>query len=572
MGYLHARLGIPMRTLVLFLGVLASGFQVVHGQGYNSVQITEIMADPTPVVGLPDAEYIELRNVTTQPISLKGWRLQIGSGSAILPDSLVPAGSYLIVCSRNTSGLLAGLGRVIGLTSFSLANAGAVLTLRNSKGQLVYSVAYQDTWWPSDKRAGGYALEQVDSANPCGETSNWKVSTAAIGGTPGKPNSVTARNPDLIPPSAVRIELAGTSQVDVYFDERLDSLASVQSGMFELKGRTFRKVSVETPSYRLLSLLLDTPLLAGQQYALTLKNVADCAGNLLREVSFPVGVPVKADSGDVILSEILYDPRVGGVEFAEIHNRTQNYISLKNWAIGVVKDGQPTGFKIVTPNPVLLAPNAYVALSSHSALLAEQYPSDLPRTLLEMASMPGFTNQTGGVALRDPEGKVFDLFEYQDSFHSPFLTETKGVSLERMFPEKGGNDPQNWHSAAALVGYATPGYANSQGVRGASSGGFTVEPEAFTPDGDGVDEHVTIGFESSAAGQVASIRIFDVQGRLVRNLVQNQTIGTDGSVRWDGTDQQGVLVRSGYYLLLIDTFDSLGNSQQYRKRVVLVVP
>ena len=136
----------------------------LFSQTYNSVVISEIMADPTPVVGLPDAEYLELHNTTSQAISLRGWRLNIGETVTLLPDSVLAPGGFIILCARTRVALLAPLGRVVGVTPFSLANAGASLVLRNSRGTLVHAVAYRDSWWPADRRGGGYAQALGDSA------------------------------------------------------------------------------------------------------------------------------------------------------------------------------------------------------------------------------------------------------------------------------------------------------------------------------------------------------------------------------------------------------------------------
>ena len=555
-------------SLLVLLGWSGLWSDAAFSQGYNSIIVTEIMADPTPVVGLPDAEYIEIFNRSSQPISTKGWHL----GTALLPDSVLTPGGYAILCSRNSVPLLARFGRVWGLSSFSLANAGVTLTLRNAKGTLVFSVAYKDSWWASNRRDGGYALEMIDVANPCGETENWRASIDALGGTPNKLNSVAAPNPDRSPPVAERVEISGENQLNVYFNERLDSLASSQSGTYELKGRSVRKSVIETPGFRTALLTLDAPLLAGQRYEITVGNLTDCAGNRLKETNFVFALPVKADLGDVILNEILFDPRTGGVEFTEIRNRSQNFISLKNWSLGNVKAGVPGSFKTIAANDLLLAPNEFMAFSVNSKILAEQYPTERPRTLVTLPAMPSFVNDAGGVALRDAEGRLVDVFEYLDKNQSPLITNAKGVSLERIYPERPGNDPQNWQSAAAVVGYATPGYANSQGAGNAVADDFVVEPEAITPNGDGVDDFATIRYSLTGPGRVASVRIFDVQGRLVRNLVKNQTIGTDGSLRWEGNDDQGKTVRTGYYLVLIDSFDSAGNTQQFKKKVVVVQP
>ena len=555
-------------SLLVLLGWAGLWSDTAFSQSYNSVIVTEIMADPTPVVGLPDAEYIEIFNRSSQPISTKGWRL----GTALLPDSVLAAGSYAILCSRNSAPLLARFGRVWGLSSFTLVNAGATLTLRNAKGTLVFSIAYKDTWWASNHRNGGYALEMIDIANPCGETDNWRASTNALGGTPNQPNSVAAPNPDRISPVAERVEISGESQLIVYFNERLDSLASSQSGTYELKGRSVRKSVIETPGFRTALLTLDAPLLAGQRYELTVGNLADCAGNRLKETNFIFGLPVKADSSDVILNEILFDPRTGGVEFAEIRNRSQNFISLKNWSLGNVKAGVPGSFKTIATKDLLLAPNEFMAFSVNAKILAEQYPTERARTLITLSSMPSFVNDAGGVALRDADGRLVDIFEYIDKNQSPLITNAKGVSLERIYPERPGNDPKNWQSAAAVVGYATPGYANSQGAGSAIIDEFVVEPETITPNGDGVDDFAIVRYSLTGPGRVASVQIFDVQGRLVRYLIKNQTIGTDGTLRWEGQDDQGKLVRTGYYLVLIDSFDSAGNTQQFKKKVVVVQP
>jgi hypothetical protein len=151
------------------------------------------------------------------------------------------------------------------------------------------------------------------------------------------------------------------------------------------------------------------------------------------------------------------------------------------------------------------------------------------------------------------------------------LEQEEGVSLERIDYAKPESDADNWHSAAASVGLATPGNINSQNsdLRNISEDCFSVEPPIFSPDLDGVDDFAQIQYVCEQTGIVGSITIYDTQGRLVRKLVQNQTLADSGFFRWDGTKDNGEKVNMGYYLILIETFDLDGNINTIKLKVAV---
>jgi hypothetical protein len=74
----------------------------------------------------------------------------------------------------------------------------------------------------------------------------------------------------------------------------------------------------------------------------------------------------------------------------------------------------------------------------------------------------------------------------------------------------------------------------------------------------------TIGYQIAIAGEV-EIAIYDLNGRLVRTLVQqHQDPGTYGAV-WNGADDLGLPVRSGVYFYRL----AAGSHQSVQRMIIL---
>ena len=61
--------------------------------------ITEIFADPSPQIGLPDFEYIEIFNRSANPIDMNGWKLADATTTATFASHIILPGEYWIVTS-----------------------------------------------------------------------------------------------------------------------------------------------------------------------------------------------------------------------------------------------------------------------------------------------------------------------------------------------------------------------------------------------------------------------------------------------------------------------------------------
>jgi len=197
-----------------------------------------------------------------------------------------------------------------------------------------------------------------------------------------------------------------------------------------------------------------------------------------------------------------------------------------------------------------------------------EYISAVEENLFEVTDLPAFNDDAGSAALVDPQNNVIDFFNYTDDYHSVFINDDEGVSLERISFTTATNDKGNWTSASSTIGFATPGYVNSN-VRGEQAKGkITISPEVFEPV-TGQPSFTQIQYTFEHGGYVANVKILDFQGREIKQLANNATLGTEGFFRWDGDTDDGTKARIGYYVVWVEVFNDKGQIDTFRKRVVV---
>ncbi len=542
--------------------------------------ITEILVDETPVVGLPASEYLEIFNRSTKLLNLGGVRLGKGGSSttAVFPDTArLRPGQYAIVCgSTRVAQFAAFNAKVYGLPSFpALTNGGDQLILRGRNGQTLFEVTYSDTWYGDpNKQDGGYSLEMLDTDNLCAGAANWHASADPSGGTPGRRNSVAAPNPDRTAPTLLRALAVDATTLRLFFSEKLDSTAATNPARYALAapGPAVARAAPVAPDFRLVDLTLAAPLTAGQALTLTVQAATDCAGNAsgpLQSAAF--ALPEPAAAGDVVLNELLFNPRTGGVRFAEFINRSAKFINLQGFQLAREKADGSSDVAVLSTGPLVLGPGQLLAFSTSTANLQTEYPtSHDDANLLEIASFPTFDYNAGVAVLLDNQGLIIDRFEYNKSLHLPLLSVQDGVSLERI-RTNGPTNGSNFHSAAGAVGYATPGRPNSQGQDAVGGGqDWAVSPEVFTPDDDGQQDLMLLTYQLDQPGYAGTVTVYDALGRLTRRLLRNETLPISGAVQWDGVDERGQKAAVGYYILHIDLFRASGGERRELKRTVVL--
>jgi len=543
----------------------------------NDIVINEIMADPSPVVGLPDWEYVELYNTTDLSVDLSGWVLFSGTTERLFNQVVIPPKQYLILANEEARSSFENLGLFYGFSTFQLTNSGQELKLVSNQGQNISYVSYSDSWYGDQAKVeGGWSLEQINPENPCGGSGNWTSSKDMSGGTPGLVNSVYDTLSQL--PKPERIKLQGNNILQLWFDQLMDVVSMSDVNAYLVQPGSIKAVQafVNPADQRFIELIFELDFQPGIVYQLNIATtVLNCAGKAVAagtQISF--GIPEQADMNDLVINEILFNPLDNGVDYVEIYNRSGKIIDLEQIWLAAIRNSPPnqpdTTLKTITENSLFMLPEQYRLLTTSATKVKQQYFTPDPASFVELPSFPTYSNAEGTAMLKSKAGIVIDVMTYNEKMHFPLLSSVKGVSLERVAFDRPSDDLTNWHSASETAGFGTPGYVNSIFTKVAeSTGELTIDPEIFSPDGDGKADLTSIAFQFDQPGYVLNMTIFDASGQTIRHLVKSKLVEQSGSVSWDGLNESGNRVGVGIYLVFAEVFDLSGNVERFKKAVVV---
>ncbi len=590
--------------------------------GTGDLVISEIMADETPAAFLPEAEYLELTNRAPVALDLAGMRLMDATAEALLPAVSVPAGGFALLTDPDDTAVFAPLLPpdvvLLGLDGMpSLNNSGDELRLLAADGTLLDAVSYTDAWYQDPAAEdGGWALERIDLGRPWLGACNWRASGDPMQGSPGRAN--TAVFSDTMPPKLASAVPVHDTLLRLVFDREMDSVSMLKVGAYALRTEagsgsggtgTGDAVGIGAPSpeavggaFTAVLLPLDRPLEPGRRYWASVRPLASgpdpgagprsCAGRPARD-SLHTGWPELPDSADLVLNELLFDPVSGGTDYVELINRSAKTIDLRQAFLveGDVDAGLPPGeapaldVAPLAPSGYLLFPGEVLAFSADAERTRLDYPyGAVPERILEVSDLPSWpdADQSGIVRLeyrRNDTLMVLDAVHYTTAWHHALLGDAEGVSLERLDPDQSAADPANWHSAPGRVGYGTPGAPNAMAWTDGAGPGFAgggkqpgqllVEPELFTPDGDGIDDLVRIHYRFEGPGWVAHTMLYTAAGIPIQLLANNRMLPAEGHWVWDGTTSEGRAAPLGAYIVHAECWHPDGAVLSLKKRIVL---
>ncbi|MGC1389600.1 MAG: lamin tail domain-containing protein [Bacteroidales bacterium] len=536
----------------------------------GDVIISEIMADPVPEVSLPGKDYIEITNRTEYAFNLKNWKLSTGNRSIPFPETTIRPSGILIICALQDTMLFAKYGGVIGMKQFpSLTLGGELIYISDSSGTFIHGVEYSSEWYKDDlKSRGGWSLEMIDTRFPFYDQDNWIAAEAKKGGTPGSVNSVSGSNPDISFYGILNVFPDDSITIHVRFSEPVFNLPGKIKSI-TVGGKGISEIYPEDPLFRYFLIKLALPLQRAQAYSLELsEEIEDFAGNSMQKRNLAFGLPEQVLKEDILFNEILFNPFPGDPDYIELFNNSDKIIDASRLQLISINDATSDTSEIVSVSDEkrCIMPQTYYAITSDPKMISERYFSTDKDYLFKTANLPSMPDDKGHIVLYDRELDKIDEVFYNEKMHFSLLSNVEGVALEKIIPQNKSDETNNWHSATESSGWGTPGAPNSVFAEmPAVSDKIVFSSSKITPNNDGNEDFLRIMMNLKGNGNVISVIVFDEAGNYVRKISSNLYAGTEASVIWDGTSDDGSLVRTGIYIILITLYNDTGKTEQWKK-------
>jgi hypothetical protein len=264
---------------------------------------------------------------------------------------------------------------------------------------------------------------------------------------------------------------------------------------------------------------------------------------------------------EVVINEVLANEPGSNtkLEWVELHNADAVEHDLEGWVF-ISKDDTtwfpaeaiiPAGGLLILARKLLSDPPDSISFEGwwgdRSGAWGDSPEENFPAIEAKMS----LTNSGGTVSLFDLEQNVQTFTWDQDC--------GDGVSMERV-----SADDDIW-LCCVDADRSTPGAKNSVSTTYSDAVKLTVEPNPFSPDGDGFQDQTLFRYTLPMESNL-TIRIYDVRGRLVKTLVDDEP-SVSGEILWDGKDEESRTVRIGIYIVLAE---ANGDSYSQKKTTVAV--
>ena len=523
---------------------------------FGTILINEFMSAPNN----DQSEFVEL--FAFQNLDMIEWSISDNHLDPVYLNTIsVSSGDFIVVLSdSNMMDILDGDAHLFFPFNFpSLNNSGDGIYLFDHTASVIDSLNY-DAEWPL---TGERSTEKIRQSYTSNGSSNWLLADENISMTPGNKNSVMILDVDgmiiadsitysPIPPfpdSVVTI-LIPILNVGV---ESFEGTFSIEMNDDEIGDGTIPIISMGDTI--IIESKIVSPISGLHSISIILDIVDD--GNYENNIATFL-LPVRYLFGSVLVNEFFPLPDSTESEFVEMI--PQKNVNINNWTIRDLG-----GAKGVLPNLDLSA-FAYCLITDDSSFL--DIIPDTSILIFPGNGLPGLNNSSETIYILDHTESVIDSLHYNENWS---LMDSRSIEKYRITDTS--NEPNNWGISVGEAG-KTPGFQNSLFFSDLpSKGNVTISPDPFSPDGDGIDDELTITYSLPYLGAAIRWEIIDMAGRVIAKPYYNYQVGQNGKLTWNGKRDNGKSARIGIYVMKI-SFQDVASTQSWEtvKTVVLAKP
>ncbi len=516
--------------------------------------ISEILADAFPVRRLPDTEYVEIYNKSDKFLYLGSLKFCRDNNCAVLPDFYLEPNSYAVLSDYFSASKFDTNVLVIPVINFpDLLSGGASIYLRNQNGVLLDKVVYHSSWYQDAfKKEGGYSLERLSIDNFCAKP--FVESMDLMGGTPGRENSVSENSSN---------DFSREDPVIAYLINSRLAVLELNYPCYELNHDKIKLIPEESEPVKIMSdsnnlgrffIFFDQDLDLDQKYELFIDSFYNCKGNLINH-EFKLSYCRHPKVGELLINEILFNPKTGQNDYIELYNNSLDYINISGINIADAEDlFGPARNKVSINQNYCISPGSYVLLCEDFSKSINEYNNILKERIINIAlvSMP---DDQGIIQLYDSNFNLMDAFSYSEKMHHFLIKDREGKSLEKVNPNSiSYSTDALWVSAATENNYGSPTRENSQFLSSGNSSNsiLNVFPLGISPDNNGYRDFMEINIKSPAPDYYAKIEIINIMGQEIYDFGGVKLLGNGLKLIWEGQDKWGNRVNNGHYFIRVE--------------------
>ncbi|AZQ64275.1 hypothetical protein EI427_19280 [Flammeovirga pectinis] len=425
--------------------------------GVGDLVFNELLIDPSPSVGLPNSEAIELKNLSQDTLSLTQLKLLIDNDTFRLEHlSLLPNAFVILVAAKNID-LWSEYDNVIGIENLSiLKNEGDTLQLLSLDNNLIVDEVFysKKTYKDNTKAEGGYTLEKIDPWFNCTSEINWKVTNSLSGGTLGMENSVFAQLEDIEPPFITNIKVINNVSIQILFNEPVffDSLKStIQCLINNVDNPVNNSYFVDNST---LNITLNENIPSGVLVNLTVGNFYDCFNNIQFSSTETFFVSPKVNYQQLLITELMTNhssiTALPTSEYIELYNNSDLHLNIGDCVMLL------NGVKIELPINSI-KPREYLLLTP-----LEHVDNFLENGInsVGIKSWKNLNNTEGEIVLYNKENEELQRINYTPFYYQDREKAKGGWSLEMIDIQSSCVGKKNWRASEDNRG-GTPAEKNS---------------------------------------------------------------------------------------------------------------